>query len=126
MRIQIDTTEAFSFELVEPGPYALKVNAIGDVAEGPNSKYVTVEFEFADPQIAKQAGKMWRNYPITGKGAGFFREFWKAATGEDIPLNTQIDVDTDEAIGAMVMGNVTHEEYEGKTRNVPGTLTQMQ
>jgi hypothetical protein len=63
---------------------------------------------------------MWRNFPITGKGAGFFREFWKAATGEDIPLKAQIDVDLDDAVGREMIANVTHSEFQGRKRNEPG------
>lgn len=122
MRVTIDTNEALSFELVEPGPYGIKVLSISDPQKGEKSTYVTVEFGFADPEVDRLAGHMWRNYPIDGKGAGFFREFWKAATGEDIPMNARIDVDTDDAIGRELVANVVHEEYENRKRNAPGSL----
>lgn len=117
MRVTIDTSEAKSFELAEPGPYEMSVAAISEPKKGANSTYVEVQYAFSDPKMDQQCGKIFRNYPITGKGAGFFREFWKAATGEDIPVGTQIDVDLDNAIGRPVIVDVGHESYEGRTRN---------
>lgn len=116
-RVTINTSEALSFEPVQPGPYPCHIKAISGVEQGEKAKYVRVDFSFADPAVAQRAGTLFRNYPIEGKGAGFFRDFWKAATGEDIPVGTQLDIDTDSAIGRPVICNVENREYEGRLQN---------
>lgn len=122
MRVTVDTTEAKSFELAEPGPYEMTVHAIGEPTKGEKSTYVAVEFAFTDPKMDQVCGKVFRNYPITGKGAGFFREFWKATTGVDIPIGTQLDVDLDDAIGRPLIVDIGHETYEGRSKNVPNKI----
>lgn len=116
-RLTIDTTQAMSFEAVSPGPYLMLVDEISDPEQGEKSIYVNVAFKFQDPNVDRVAGKVFRNYPITGKGAGFFREFWKACTGEDIPLNANVDVNTDDALNRPVLVQIGNEEYEGRLQN---------
>lgn len=123
MRMTVDTTQAKSFELVEPGPYEMTVKGIGEPKKGPNATTVEVEFAFQDPKLDQSSGTIRRQYPIDGKGAGFFRDFWKAATGEDIPIGQKLDVDTDDAIGKPVIVNVEHREYEGKKYNEAKSVT---
>lgn len=122
-KLTVDTSEAQSFEPVEPGPYPMTIHSISDPVKGEKSTYVTVEFEFQDPAFAKRAGRVMRNYPITGKGAGFFREFWKGATGEDIPAQAVIDVDLDIAVARHVIVQVGNREYEGRIRNEAERVT---
>jgi hypothetical protein len=118
-RATIDTTEAQSFEAVEPGPYLMKVDEIKDPApsEEKGTMGTWVYFAFQDPGVAKKAGRVRRFYPLVGKGAGFFREFWKAAAGEDIPVGQTIDVDLDDGVGRSVLVNIGNEEYQGRTQN---------
>jgi hypothetical protein len=116
-RVSIDTTEATSFEAVEPGPYPMTV----ETAEVKNAAttgtpMLNVGFTFEDPQTAKKAGKIFRNYMLGGKGAGFARDFLKAF-GIDIPIGGVFDFDTDEIIGRHVLVQVTNKEYEGKLQN---------
>lgn len=122
-KLTVDTTQAQSFEPAEPGPYPMTIHSISDPEKGEKSTYVTVEFEFQDPAIAQRCGRVMRNYPITGKGAGFFREFWKGATGEDIPAQATIDVDVDQAVGRRVIVQVGNKEYEGRIRNEAERVT---
>lgn len=117
MRLTIDTTEALSFEPTEPGPYEMTVDKIEGPEKGDNSTYVWVYFQFDDPAVQKKCGHVRRAFPIDGKGAGFFREFWKAATGQDIPLNSKIDVDLDDAIGRPVIVTIGNREYNNKLQN---------
>lgn len=117
MRVTLDLSEARSFELAEPGPYEMTVDTISEPIKSEKSIGVDVEFKFADPKLDQQCGTVRRRYPITGKGAGFFREFWKAATGQDLPVGEQIDVDLDDAISRPVMVEIGHREYEGRTYN---------
>ncbi len=122
-RLQVNTSEAMSFEPVEPGTYECTVSKIDDPEEGPNSTFVWAYFEPEDAGILQRAGNFRKTLPIDGKGAGFFREFWKAATGEDLPIGEEaIDVDTDDAIGRHVIVSITNEEYEGRFQNVVGRV----
>lgn len=123
-RVTIDTSEAMSFEPVEPGPYAMRVEKIEGPNKGEKSTYMAVTFAFEDPDVAKRAGSVFRNYPIDGKGSGFFRDFWKAATGEDLPLGQKgLDIDTDDAIGRPVIVQIGNREYEGRTLNEAERVT---
>ncbi len=115
-RVTIDTSEAQSFEAVEPGPYPMIV----DQAEVKNSKagdpMLNVSFKFEDPSTAKKAGTVFRNYMLSGKGAGFTREFLKAF-GIEIPVGVQLDFDTDDIIGRHVIVQIANREYEGRLQN---------
>lgn len=108
MRVTVDTTEARSFELAEPGPYEMTIATIGDPRATEKTTVVDVEFSFDDPKMDQTCGKVRRIYPIAGKGAGFFREFWKGATGQDIPIGTKLDIDLDDAVGRHVLVDVGH------------------
>lgn len=122
-RLQVDTSEAMSFEPVEPGTYECTVSKIEGPEKGPNSDYVTAYFEPDDVAVLQRAGHFRKTLPINGKGAGFFREFWKATTGEDLAMGEdEIDVDTDDAIGRPVVVSITNEEYEGALQNVVGRV----
>lgn len=130
MRVTVDTSEAKSFELVEPGPYEMTIRAVeffqGKPATDNSEAKVSqleVEFAFQDPRLDQSSGTIKRRYPIEGKGAGFFRDFWKAATGEDIPVGQKLDVDTDAAIGRPVIVAVEHREYNGKKYNEAKQVT---
>lgn len=123
-RVTVDTSEARSFEPVEPGPYAMRVEEIDGPHQGEKAKYMAVKFEFEDPEVAKKAGSVFRNYPIDGKGSGFFRDFWKAATGQDIPLGQKaLDIDTDDALGRPVIVQIGNREYEGRIQNEAERVT---
>lgn len=129
-RVTVDTTEAQSFEPVEPGPYPLLVDEITDPEKSkPSEKNpegllgCISYFTFQDPSIARHAGRVQRWYALEGKGSGFFREFWKAATGEDIPIDSRIDVDLDDAIGRPVVGDIGNEERDGRMYNVLNRVT---
>jgi len=118
-RATVDTSEAQSFEAVEPGPYQMLVDEIEDPGpsevKGTNGTWVY--FAFQDPALAKKAGRARKFYTLQGKGAGFFREFWKAATGEDIPIGATIDVDLDDGVGRPVIVQIGNETYEGRLQN---------
>lgn len=119
-RATIDTSEAQSFEATEPGPYQMLVDQIDDPApseqKGTNGTWIY--FKFQDPALAKKCGRVRKFYTLQGKGAGFFREFWKAATGEDLPVGQQaIDVDLDMGVGRPVIVSVGNETYEGRLQN---------
>lgn len=125
-RLTVDTSEAQSFELAEPGPYNMRVHSISDPQTGPKAKYVEVQLEFEDPLTAKRCGRVFRNYPINGPGAGFFREFWKAATQEELPIGeAAVDVDLDAAIGARIVVDIGHSEARDgyAPRNEPKRVT---
>lgn len=123
-RVTVDTTQAQSFEAVKPGPYQMLVDEITNPEKSkPSTKNpngllgVIVYFAFNDPEIARKAGRVQRWYALEGSGAGFFREFWKAATREDIPMDSKIDVDLDLAIQKKVVCTIGNEEYEGRLQN---------
>jgi hypothetical protein len=114
-RVTINTQEAVSFELAEPGPYLMTIDKVGEPRRSESEKKtlgIDIEFAFADPDIAQRCGRIRRFYPIAGKGAGFFADLWKTVTGEDLPIGREggdIDVDTDELLGKTVQVDVTNE-----------------
>lgn len=129
-RITLDLSEARSFEPTEPGPYPMVVDSIdGPSKSKPSEKNpngvngVTVTFKFQDPELDRKCGSVIRWYGIEGKSSGFFREFWKAATGEDIAIGEVLDIDTDDAIGRPVTVEIENEEYEHKLQNRAAKVT---
>lgn len=123
-RVTVDTSEALSFEPAEPGPYEMSVHKIDGPHKGDKSNYMAVEFAFQDPNRDKKHGKVFRNYPIDGKGAGFFRDFWKAATGQDLPIGQKgLDIDTDDAVGRPVIVQIGNREYQGRIQNEAERVT---
>jgi hypothetical protein len=121
-RVTIDTTEAQSFEAVEPGPYGMTIDRVdqkeaGSSAKNPGAPMIEVHFAFDDPAIAKKAGTVFRNYMLAGKGAGFTREFLKAVTGEDFPIGEVLDFDTDDLTGKHLIVQIGNREYEGRLQN---------
>lgn len=118
-RLSLDLREARSFEPTEPGTYPMLVESIEDPkpSKEKGTLGVTVHFKFQDPSLDQKCGTVMRWYAIEGKGSGFFREFWKAATGEDLPIGEQFDIDTDDAIGRPVIVQISNEAYEGRMQN---------
>jgi hypothetical protein len=117
-RVTIDTTEAKSFEAVEPGPYPMTI----DLIEPKESKeshqpMINVGFKFDDPALDQKAGLVYRNYMLAGKGAGFTREFLKAVTGEDFPVGQVLDFDTDDLMGKHVHVKIGNKTYENRLQN---------
>jgi len=118
MRVVVNMENARSFEPAEPGPYPLVIKAMGNPEKKEKSTIIEVEFQFEDPEMDRACGTITRMYPIDGKGAGFFRDFWKAATGQELPVGQAgIAIDTDDAIGRHVIGDVANREYQGKLYN---------
>lgn len=117
-RVSVSVKDAQTFEPVPDDMYPATVHKIEGPIKGPNSNYLKVQFKVSE---GEHEGRIFfRNFPVDGKGAGFFVEFWELATGEQIELGPDapdLDVDTDDALGAAI-GIVTKQsEYEGKTRS---------
>ena len=117
-RVTIDTTEAQSFEAVEPGPYPMVIDTCEiKRSKESNQPMMNVGFKFEDPATAKKAGTVFRNYMLAGKGAGFARDFLKASAGIDIPIGGTFDFDTDDVIGRHVIVQIGNREYQGQLQN---------
>lgn len=123
-RVTLDLTEAKSFEPTEPGPYEMVINSVEPTKSKEGKPMLSVEFRFEDPEVAQRSGSVFRNYMLAGKGAGFTREFWKALTGDDLPVGegAQYDIDTDDIIGKRCIVKITNREYEGKIQNEVGSV----
>lgn len=116
-RVSIDTTEATSFEATEPGPYPMTIGTVEIKNSKDNVPMMNVGFQFEDPAIAKKSGTVFRNYMLAGRGAGFSRDFLKAAAGIDIPIGGNFDFDTDDVIGRHVVVQIGNKEYNGNLQN---------
>ena len=122
MRLTINTQDVRTFEPVEPGPYLMNVHSFSEPYESREKKtpMIDVEFAFPDPAMDEKHGRVRRGLPIKGKGAGFFTDFWKAATGEDLPIGKdgggEVDVDLDQALGKTVQVLISNEKEENGDR----------
>lgn len=117
-RLNLKLDQATTFEAIEEGEYLVRVLDISDPEQGPKAQYVNVQVEVTDGEY--EGRRFFRNLPTEGKGAGFFMDFWKKATGEDLEKEPEIDVDTDDAIGAKLVAVIVKREYpegSGEFRN---------
>lgn len=120
-RVTIDTNDIKTFEPTVPGPYTMTFDSVEDevqVSEEKGTRYLVSWLKFTDPALAEKCGRVKYNLILTGAGAGFTRDAWKAATGEELPLKAQIDIDTDQLIGRTVVVLIGNETYKGNLRNV--------
>ena len=117
-RVSIDTTEALSFAATEPGPYPMTIATVEvKVSKETNTPMMNVGFDFDDPSKQKECGKVFRNYMLGGKGAGFSRDFLKSAAGIDIPVGGTFDFDSDDLIGRHLVVQIGNREYQGALQN---------
>jgi len=114
-RLEIDTTEATSFEPIPDDQYEAQVLEVSEVKKGPKAMYVAVTFEITDGEYANR--RLWRNYTIEGKGVSFFTELWRKATGEELEIGEAgLSVDTDDLVGKRIVVITEQEEYEEQVR----------
>lgn len=117
-RVTIDTSEALSFAATEPGPYPMVVaSAEFKKSKESGQNMMNLAYQFEDPAKDKECGKVFRNYMLEGKGAGFTREILKSIADIDIPVGGSFDFDSDELIGRHVIVQIGNREYEGKLQN---------
>lgn len=123
-RVTLDLSEARSFEPTEPGTYPMIVETAEPVKSKEGKSMLNIAFKFEDPETDQRCGLVYRNYMLAGKGAGFFRELWKALTGEELAIGegAMYDVDTDDIIGKHVVAKITNREYEGRQQNEIGSV----
>lgn len=108
-RIDLDLSDVKDFAPIPDDTYPATINEISEVKQGPKSKYVTATFEINDGEFAGR--KLFRNYPISGAGAGFFTEMVNKATGVELSPGELTSYDTDDLIGAHLQIVVKGEEY---------------
>lgn len=114
-RLDIDLTEAKDFSPVPDDVYDCHVTDVSEVQQGPNARYVSVEFTIASGDHAER--KLWRNYPIEGPGASFFSDLWRKVTGEELEIGEVYGVNTDDLLHEEVQVVTEQEEYEGEMRS---------
>jgi len=112
--LTIDATEAKSFEPIPDGIYDVRVREISEPKDGPNSTYVNVTFEIEDGDY--EGRKLWRVFPITGKGVVFFTDLIAKALGEHIEMGEETAFDSDDLIDQPVRVVVAQETYEDNTK----------
>jgi hypothetical protein len=108
-RVDLDLTDVKEFAPIEDGPYPASVAEVSEVKTGPKSKYLTVTFEITDGEFVGR--KLFRNYPISGAGAGFFTGMIQKATGVELTPGEMASYDTDDLLGARCTIVVKNEEY---------------
>lgn len=129
-RYTLDLENAQSFEATEPGVYPMVVDEFTEPERSkPSTKNpdglmgLFIYFKFQDPELDKYCGRVRRWYALEGKSAGFFRDAWKAMTGEDLPIGQKLDFDSDDAIGRSVNVQIGNEDYNGKPQNTVEAIT---
>lgn len=110
-RLTVDLAEAQPREALPDGVYECKVFAISEVRRGDKSQYVEIQFTVQEGEF--EGRKIWRNTPITGKGAGIFAEMYQKLTGEDIEFGPgkELAIDTEELIGLPLAVATKQREY---------------
>lgn len=110
-RLQLDLSEAQSLKPIPEGIYPMVVEEFSEVREGPKAKYIEARLEISEGDYSGRT--FYQNLPIHGKGAGIFVDFINKCSGSEFDIDdlAELDIDTDDYVGAEVGGVVKDEEY---------------
>lgn len=110
-RINIELSEATSFKPVPDDVYLCQVQQIGSVQHGPKASYVEVRLEIDEGELAGRV--LFTNLMVNGAAAGMFVDFVNTVTGSDHDVDEleDLDIDTDDLIGAACGVVTKQEEY---------------
>lgn len=115
-RITVDATEAQTFEAIPEDTYPAEIRDITGPHQGPKAQYMKFEFEINDGEYVGR--RLWQNYTIEGKGAGFFCDLVNKIMGEGTAVvGEPFDFDTDDLLGSEVQLVVEVGEYQGEPSN---------
>jgi hypothetical protein len=109
--VRVDAREAESLKPIPEGPYPMEVIEVSAPVEGPKANYIPVKLKINEGD--HEGRTFYQNLPIDGKGAGIFIDFVNKATGSEYDVDDmdELEFDTDDLIGAEVIGNIKNEEY---------------
>lgn len=115
--LSIDGSEAQSSKPIDPGAYEFEVESVSDAKQGAKAFYVTTIFVCQDEPFVGR--KIYHNTPINGKGAGMFIEMVSKLTGTEYDVDSvdDLEIDTDDLVGATCMITVRHREYNGEMQH---------
>lgn len=126
--IRINTSEAESLKPIPEDAYPMEVIEVGAVTEGPKANYIPLKLRITEGDHAGRT--FYNNLPIEGKGAGIFISFINKALGFDYDVDDMehLDFDTDDLLGAEVIGNVKDDEWpkgSGEMRSQISSVARM-
>lgn len=109
--LNLDLSEAQSFDPVPDDTYLCEVVEVSDVQSGQKANYVTVTLEIAEGE--HQGRRLFNNLMVTGKASGMFVDFLNKAldTDYDVDEMDELTINTDDLIGARVGVITKQEEY---------------
>jgi hypothetical protein len=109
--LKLDLSEAQSLKPIPEDTYPATVSDISGVQEGPKAKYIAAELKISEGDY--EGRKFYVNLPIHGKGAGIFADFINKCLGTEYDVDDleELEIDTDDLLGAEVGIMVKDEEY---------------
>lgn len=84
-----------------------------DVGQDSGEPYLKFTFEVAEGEM--EGTKAWDNMSLQSQSLWKLRGFMEAAGVETV--DGEMDIDPDEFVGLIVLGNVIHDEYKGKPKH---------
>lgn len=102
-------------KLLPEGPLQLEIEEIVEEVGGDSGKpYLAITFAVSEDGEYKGT-KAWDNFSLQPQSLWKFRGLLEAAgqPTEDGPM----EIDQDDLIGLIVVGEIIHEEYKGKTKH---------
>lgn len=109
--ITLNLSEAQSLKPIPEDTYPGTVKEVLAVTEGPKANYLPVVIEIAEGEY--EGRTFYLNLPIEGKGAGIFVDFINKIMGTDHDVDDldDLDIDTDDFLGAEIGIVIKNEEY---------------
>lgn len=113
--MKVDWKEVAKQELIPEGKVVARLDKVEprDAKAEPHNPYWNFEFTITQPEEVV-GRKVWDVFMLDTKSLWKLRAFCECI---GIELEGQRDIDTDELVGQDVGLVITHEEYEGRTRN---------
>lgn len=109
--LKLNLSEAQSLKPIPDDTYPGVVKDFSGIESGPKAKYITATLEISEGEFAGR--KFYNNLPIEGKGAGIFVDFINKCLDTDYDVDDleELDLDTDDLLGAEVGMVIKQEEY---------------
>ncbi len=109
--------------VLEEGPIRFEVDDVTEEMSQEDKPYLKMVLK-VDEDGEYKGCKVYDNFSLQPQALWKLRGFMEAAGLETV--EGKMEIDPDEFIGCLVVGNIVHEEYKGKTQNRVNEYSQVE